>query len=56
MPPSWKQRGSRFWRKWKRGLQLETAEVAQVAAKQLMAELQPWIEREKAEHIRRVVP
>jgi hypothetical protein len=36
-------------------LEAETAEVAQVAAKQLIADLQPWIEREKAEHVRRVV-
>jgi hypothetical protein len=36
-------------------LEAETAEVAQVAAKELMSELQPWIEREKAEHVRRVV-
>jgi hypothetical protein len=36
-------------------LEAETAEVAQVAAKQLIADLQPWIEREKAEHVRRMV-
>jgi hypothetical protein len=28
---------------------------ADLAAKQFMAELQPWIEREKAEHIKRIV-
>jgi hypothetical protein len=36
-------------------LEVEAGEVAQVAAKQVVAELQPWIEREKAEHVRRVV-
>jgi DNA-binding transcriptional regulator YhcF (GntR family) len=36
-------------------LQAEITEVAQLAAKQVVAELQPWIEREKAEHIKRIV-
>ena len=36
-------------------LQAEITEVAQLAAKQVMAELQPWIEREKAEHVRQAV-
>ena len=36
-------------------LQDEITDVAQLAAKQVMAELQPWIEREKAEHVRRAV-
>jgi hypothetical protein len=27
----------------------------EIAAKQFMAELEPWIEREKAEHIKRIV-
>ena len=36
-------------------LQAEITEVAQLTAKQVMAELQPWIEREKAEHIKRIV-
>ena len=36
-------------------LQAEITEVAQLRAKQVMAELQPWIEREKVEHIKRIV-
>jgi len=36
-------------------LEAETTEVAQLAAKQVMAELQPWIEQEKAKHIKRAV-
>jgi hypothetical protein len=36
-------------------LQAEITEVAQLTAKQVLAELQPWIEREKAEHVRRAV-
>src|SRR5689334_13573979 len=32
-------------------LEAEVNEVAHVAAKQVMEELQPWIEREKAEHV-----
>lgn len=36
-------------------LQAGITEVAQLTAKQVMAELQPWIEREKAEHIKRIV-
>jgi hypothetical protein len=36
-------------------LEAATTEAAQVAAKEMVAQLQPWIEREKAEHIRRVV-
>ena len=36
-------------------MEIATAEAADLAAKQFMAELQPWIEREKAEHIQRIV-
>jgi len=36
-------------------LEAEVDEVAHVAAKQVITELQPWIEREKAEHVRRIV-
>ena len=36
-------------------MEIATTEAADLAAKQFMAELQPWIEREKAEHIRRIV-
>ena len=36
-------------------MEIATTEAAQLAAKQFMAELQPWIEREKAEHIKRIV-
>ena len=36
-------------------LEAEVDEVAHVAAKHVIAELQPWIEREKAEHVRRIV-
>jgi uncharacterized protein YPO0396 len=36
-------------------LEAETAEVAQLAAKEVIAELRPWIEQEKAEHIGRPV-
>jgi hypothetical protein len=32
-----------------------TTEVAQLVARQVIADLQPWIEREKAEHIKRAV-
>ena len=34
-------------------LEAKAAEAAELAAKQFMAELQPWIEREKAAHIQR---
>ena len=33
-------------------MEIATTEAADLAAKQFMAELQPWIEREKAEHVR----
>jgi len=36
-------------------MEIATTEAADLAAKQFMADLQPWIEREKAEHIRRAV-
>jgi hypothetical protein len=36
-------------------LEAATTEAAQVAVKEMMAQLQPWIEREKAEHVRRAV-
>jgi hypothetical protein len=36
-------------------MEMATTEAADLAAKQFMAELQPWIEREKAEHIKRIV-
>ena len=36
-------------------IEIATTEAADLAAKQVMAELQPWIEREKAEHVRRAV-
>jgi hypothetical protein len=36
-------------------LEAEVDEVAHVAAKQVITELQPWIEREKAEHVKRIV-
>jgi hypothetical protein len=36
-------------------LEAEVDEVAHVAAKQVIAELQPWIEEQKAQHIRRAV-
>jgi hypothetical protein len=36
-------------------LEAATTEAAQVAVKEMMAQLQPWIEREKAEHIKRIV-
>jgi AcrR family transcriptional regulator len=36
-------------------METATTEVAQLVATQVIAELQPWIEREKAEHIRRAV-
>ena len=36
-------------------LEAATTEAAQVAVKEMMAQLQPWIEREKAEHIKRAV-
>ena len=36
-------------------MEIATTEAADLAAKQFMAELQPWIEREKAEHIKRIV-
>jgi len=36
-------------------LAAETSEVTQLAAKQVIAKLQQWIEREKAEHIKRIV-
>jgi DNA-binding transcriptional regulator YhcF (GntR family) len=42
-------------RKMEAKLEAEVDEVAQLAAKQLMTELQPWIEREKVEHVKRVV-
>ena len=35
-------------------MEIATTEAADLAAKQFMAELQPWIEREKAEHIKRI--
>jgi len=36
-------------------MEMATTEAADLAAKQFMAELQPWIEHEKAEHIKRIV-
>ena len=36
-------------------MEIATTEAAQVAVKEMMAQLQPWIEREKAEHIKRAV-
>ena len=36
-------------------MEIATTEAADLAAKQFMTELQPWIEREKAEHVQRVV-
>ena len=36
-------------------MEAATTEAADLAAKQFMAELQPWIEREKAEHIKSVI-
>jgi len=36
-------------------MEMATTEAADLAAKQFMAELQPWIEREKAEHVKRAV-
>src|SRR5437773_1439811 len=36
-------------------LKAATTEAAQIAVKEMMAQLQPWIEREKAEHIKRAV-
>jgi hypothetical protein len=36
-------------------MEIATTEAADLAAKQFMAELQPWIEREKAEHIKQIV-
>jgi DNA-binding transcriptional regulator YhcF (GntR family) len=36
-------------------LEAEVDEVAQLAAKQVITELQPWIEQQKAEHVRRAV-
>ena len=36
-------------------LEAATTGAAQVAVKEMMAQLQPWIEREKAEHIKRIV-
>jgi hypothetical protein len=36
-------------------METATTEVAQLVATQVISELQPWIEREKAEHIRRIV-
>jgi len=36
-------------------MEIATTEAADLAAKQFMAELRPWIEQQKAEHIRRAV-
>lgn len=36
-------------------METATTEVAQLVATQVISELQPWIEREKAEHIKRIV-
>ena len=36
-------------------MEIATTEAADLAAKQFMAELEPWIEREKAKHIKRAV-
>jgi hypothetical protein len=36
-------------------MEIATTEAADLAAKQFMAELQPWIEREKAEHNKQIV-
>jgi hypothetical protein len=36
-------------------LEAATTEAAQLVARELVEELQPWIEREKAEHIKRAV-
>ena len=36
-------------------METTTAEVAQLVATQVIADLQPWIEREKVEHIKRAV-
>jgi hypothetical protein len=36
-------------------MEIATTEAADLAAKQFMAELQPWIERERVEHIKRIV-
>ena len=55
MPPSWKRCGSKIVEKMEARMEIATTEAADLAAKQFMAELQPWIEREKAEHIKRIV-
>ena len=36
-------------------LEAATTEAAQVAVKEMMAQLQPWIEQEKAKHVKRIV-
>ena len=36
-------------------MEMATTEVVQLVAEQVMADLQPWIEQEKAKHVRRIV-
>ena len=36
-------------------MEIATTEAADLAAKQFMADLQPWIEQEKIKHIKRAV-
>ena len=36
-------------------METATTEVVQLVAEQVMADLQPWIEQEKAKHVRRIV-
>jgi len=36
-------------------MEIATTEVVQLVAEQVMADLQPWIEQEKAKHVRRIV-
>jgi hypothetical protein len=42
-------------RKMEANMEAATTEAAQLVAKQIVEDLGPWIEREKAEHIRRAV-
>jgi hypothetical protein len=35
-------------------MEIATTEVVQLVAEQVMADLQPWIEQEKAKHVRRI--
>jgi rRNA-processing protein FCF1 len=36
-------------------MEIATTEVVQLVAEQVMADLRPWIEQEKAKHVRRIV-